>query len=101
MKRYIVIYSQKVRKSNLNRCLKTKARLGGIEMVKIVKVLSEGKKRTPVQDAERIKRSIADLDYRLESTGNMTTEIWNCLYDATKQIERAAELLGACSSEMD
>ena len=88
---YSISRSQNDTRFRLNRCLKTKARLGGNKMVKIVKVLSEGKKRTPIQDAEKIKQSIADLDYQLESTGDMTAEIWNCLHDATTQLDKAIE----------
>ncbi len=88
---YSISRSQNDTRVHLNRCLKTKARLGGNKMVKIVKALSEGKKRTPIQDAEKIKQSITNLDYRLESTGDMTAEIWNCLQDATAQLDKAIE----------
>lgn len=66
-------------------------------MLKIVRVssVSEGKRLTPAQDLEKIKKAITDLDFRLESTGNMTTDIWNCLYDAQNAVEKAIALLNS------
>ncbi len=91
MRKYNTIHSHQKRKMHLNRCLKTKTQSGGTKMVKIVRIMAEGKKLTPIQDAEKIKKAIADLDYRLESTGDMTAEIWNCLQDATAQLDKAIE----------
>lgn len=62
-------------------------------MVKRVRVISEGKRRTPVQEIENIKKALADLDYRLESTGEMSSELWCSLYDAQQSLEQAITLM--------
>lgn len=55
--------------------------------------LAEGRRKNPIQEVDKIKQSLNDIDFLLQSTGKSNTTIWDKIHLAIDSLDDVKLLL--------